>query len=70
MNIHKFYSFQTGDDFNAEVSGPEPKDSLIVDKADGTYSIEFLPCKPGKYQVFVTLNGVNVTNSPLEVNVK
>jgi hypothetical protein len=58
-----------GDDFNAEVSGPEPKDSLIVDKGDGTYSIEFMPLKPGKYQVFVTLNGVNVMNSPLEVHV-
>jgi filamin len=58
-----------GDDFEAQVAGPEPKDSLLVDQSDGTWRIEFVPGQPGTYTVNVTLGGKHVSNSPLSLEV-
>ncbi len=58
-----------GDDFEAQVAGPEPKDSLLVDQSDGTWRIEFVPGQPGTYTVNITLGGKHVSNSPLSLEV-
>jgi len=42
----------------------------LVDRMDGTYVLSFIPNAPGRYSVWLTLNGVDIKTCPLEFSVK
>lgn len=58
-----------GDPFAVRVEGPfGPVDAKLTDNDDGSYSAEYLPEDPGDHSVHVTLNGVELPESPWTVS--
>jgi len=57
-----------GDVFDIRSDGPtELPDLIIRDKGDGKYMVIFTPAASGLYQFFISINGVQIGNSPVSV---
>lgn len=58
-----------GEKFMVSVRGSSQVRAKVIDKEDGTYTVEYKPSTSGTYSISVTLNGVPLPDSPLKVEV-
>jgi len=61
-----------GEKFNVGVSGPAGGTTGLVvrDELTGKYTVRFTMVKPGTYKFFVSLSGVDLKGSPLEIEAR
>jgi filamin len=61
-----------GESFAIEVTSDDGTtvEAAITDKKDGTYNVAYLPLTPQKYTVKVSLDGVNIKDSPFHVEIE
>jgi hypothetical protein len=41
----------------------------VIDNLDGTYVANYQPTLSGVYDMYVTLNGININNSPFRISI-